>query len=65
VQDNKETAPEHQAWGLHRIPQIHSRIMQGDCTGVQKIKHSMSIKLISCIMLRIVQDTQKSNMCDQ
>jgi len=39
--------------------------MQGDCTGVQKIKHSMSIKLISCIMLRIVQDTQKSNMCDQ
>jgi len=65
VQDNQETNLEHQVWGLHRMPKIRSRIKQGDCTGVQKLKHSMSNKLILCIILRVVQDTQKSNMCCQ
>jgi len=65
VQHNQETNLEHQAWGLYRMAKINLRIMQSDCTGVKKIKHSMSNKLISCNMLGVVEDTQKSNMCYQ
>lgn len=65
VQENQETNLEHQAWRLQRMPKICLRIKQGDYTGVQNIKHRMSNKLISCIMLRVVRDNQKSNMCYQ